>query len=325
MNKFILSFLLVLLVSSCETDFNVNADWDEVTILYGLLDQANDLQYVKINKAFLGQEDALLMASNSDSSNFEPNDLEITIYKIKTSSFNSFDTLGLVTLSDTSLVKDPGLFPTDNNIIYKFNNSSDFLNSNFVYSIKVLNKISGNVVSSSTRLIDGFNFETFNPSFDFGFYNSSIGFISKTLTWQKSNFGEIYQLDLIFNFTEGNDTIAVIWSQPLVESLGSNLMNSQFDGESFFNFLNSSIEINDNVIRRFLKLDIRMTVGTQELQTYINVNQPYSSIVQERPSYSNINNGIGLFSSRYTYLVEGIGLTNGTRSYIINDLDLSFQ
>jgi len=68
-----------------------------------------------------------------------------------------------------------------------------------------------------------------------------------------------------------------------------------------------------------------MTVGTQELQTYINVNQPYSSIVQERPSYSNINNGIGLFSSRFTYLVEGIGLTNGTRSYIINDLDLSFQ
>ena len=171
MNKFILSFLLVLLVSSCETDFNVNADWDEVTILYGLLDQSNDLQYVKINKAFLGKEDALLMASNSDSSNFEPNDLEITIYKIKTSSFNSFDTLGLVTLSDTSLVKDPGLFPTDNNIIYKFNNSSDFLNSNFIYSIKVLNKISGNVVSSSTRLIDGFNFETFNPSFDFCFYN----------------------------------------------------------------------------------------------------------------------------------------------------------
>tara|TARA_B110000240_G_C13512553_1_gene460653 strand:- start:7499 stop:8476 length:978 start_codon:yes stop_codon:yes gene_type:complete len=324
-NKFILSFLLVLLASSCETDFNVNADWDEVTILYGLLDQSNDLQYVKINKAFLGQEDALLMASNSDSSNFEPNDLEITIYKIKTSSFNSFDTLGLVTLSDTSLLKDPGLFPTDNNIIYKFNNSSDFLNSNFVYSIKVFNKISGNVVSSSTRLIDGFNFETFNPSFDFGFYNSSIGYISKTLTWQKSNFGEIYQLDLIFNYIEGDDTIAVVWSQPLVESLGSNLMNSQFDGESFFNFLNSSIEINNNVIRRFFKLDIRMTVGTQELQTYINVNQPFSSIVQERPSYSNINNGIGLFSSRYTYLVEGIGLTNGTRSYIINDLDLSFQ
>ena len=60
--------------------------------------------------------------------------------------------------------------------------------------------------------------------------------------------------------------------------------------------------------------------------TYINVNRPFSGNVQERPVFSNINNGIGLFSSRYTYdEIYGIELTNATVNYMINDLDLGFE
>ena len=326
MYKLICFFLAVTLIFSCETDFDVNADWQEVTILYGLLDQNSEIQFIKINKAFLGRDDALVMASISDSSNFNPNNLLVKIYKLKQSNFGSFDTLEYRVLTDTVVMKDEGVFPTDNNIMYKFY-SPGFLSANSTYSVTVENILTGNLVSANTELINGFSFETFNPSFDFGFYNEAIGYISKTLTWQKSTNGEIYQLDLIFNYTEDNDTTkySATWSQPLVENSGGNLMNTQFDGESFFNFLETQIDVNENIIRRFVDLDIRMTVGTEDLQTYINVNHPYSSIVQERPSFSNINNGIGLFSARYTYLVSGIGLTNGTRSYIVNDLDLSFQ
>jgi hypothetical protein len=34
------------------------------------------------------------------------------------------------------------------------------------------------------------------------------------------------------------------------------------------------------------------------------VNEPFEGIVQERPSFTNINNGIGLFSSRFNKLEE---------------------
>ena len=321
------------LLISCETDFNVNADWQEVTIIYGLLDQSSETQFIKINKAFLGQDNALAMASISDSSNFNPDDLLVKIHKLKESNFGVFDTLpDFRILSDIVVIKDtlafdgdPGIFPADNNIIYTFSDST-FLSNNFTYLITVENIKTGNFVSANTELINGFSFITFNPSFDFGFYNSAIGFISKTLTWNPSLNGKIYQLDLIFNYTHDNDTTlySVTWSQPLLESSG-NLMNTTFDGETFFNFLETQIDNNDNVVRRIVDLDIRMTVGTEELNTYIKVNEPYSSIIQERPPFTNINNGIGLFSARYTYLVSGIGLSVGTRNYIIDDLDLSFQ
>ena len=83
MKKITSLFLLVLtLFFSCETEFNVNADWKEVTVVYGLLDQSQDKQYVRINKAFLGPEDAYMMASESDSINYNPNNLEVKIDKI---------------------------------------------------------------------------------------------------------------------------------------------------------------------------------------------------------------------------------------------------
>jgi len=53
-NKFIFSAITAgtLLLSACSTDLDVIGDYKETMIVYGLLDQAQDTQYVKINKAF---------------------------------------------------------------------------------------------------------------------------------------------------------------------------------------------------------------------------------------------------------------------------------
>ena len=86
MKNFTLLFLLFSVAfSSCETDFNVNADWEEVTVVFGLLDQSQDRQYIRINKAFLGNESAYVMASVSDSLNYNPDSLEVKIEKLSTS------------------------------------------------------------------------------------------------------------------------------------------------------------------------------------------------------------------------------------------------
>jgi hypothetical protein len=39
-------------------------------------------------------------------------------------------------------------------------------------------------------------------------------------------------------------------------------------------------------------------MGNDDLKSYIEVNSPATGIVQERPIYTNISNGIGLFASR---------------------------
>ena len=66
MKKITFIFLLTsLLFTSCESDFDINADWEEVTVVFGLLDQSQEKQFIRINKAFLGNESAYLMAQES--------------------------------------------------------------------------------------------------------------------------------------------------------------------------------------------------------------------------------------------------------------------
>lgn len=322
-----LFFLFIILFSSCETDFDVNAQWEDVTIVYGLIDPNIEDQLIKINKAFLGQGDALQMASIADSSNYNPSDLHVKIHRIRQQAFNQYDTLSSVTLNDTILDKDDGLFSTDNNIIYTFKKPSSFYNSNSLYALEIINLISGHKVTSQTEIINTFSFESLNPSFEWGLYNGdlpdSLKFRTKNIEWQPSNNGVIYQLDIVINYIENNDTINLPWSQPLVEYTSGN-MSLKIKGDQFFQFLTTNLT--NNTPKQFLNLDLVMTVGSDDLKTYINVNKPFSGIVQERPVFSNINNGVGLFSSRFTYDdIKGIELTNGTINYMINDLDLGFE
>ena len=322
-----LFFFFIILFSSCETDFDVNAEWEDVTIVYGLIDPNIEDQLIKINKAFLGQGDALQMASIADSSNYNPSDLHVKIHRIRQQAFNQYDTLSSVTLNDTILDKDDGLFSTDNNIIYTFKKPSSFYNTNSLYALEIINLISGHKVTSQTEIINTFSFESLNPSFEWGLYNGdlpdSLKFRTKNIEWQPSTNGVIYQLDIVINYIENNDTINLPWSQPLVEYTSGN-MSLKIKGDQFFQFLTTNLT--NNTPKQFLNLDLVMTVGSDDLKTYINVNKPFSGIVQERPVFSNINNGVGLFSSRFTYDdIKGIELTNGTINYMINDLDLGFE
>ena len=67
-----------------------------------------------------------------------------------------------------------------------------------------------------------------------------------------------------------------------------------------------------------------MTLGTQDLKTYIDVNEPITGIVQERPQFTNINNGIGLFSSRYTREYVNLPLSPESLDYLINNSGIEF-
>ena len=186
-------------------------------------------------------------------------------------------------------------------------------------------------------MIDNFSFYNFNSSgFKFGFYIPASSsefpeqFLSKTFEWNKVPNGQIYQLDLRFNYSEEDSDGNIVnkhltWSQPVEEFTGS-LMSSKLEGIKFFNFLSTNLVDIPSITRRFQHIDIIMTVGTEDLNTYIKVNLPMTGIAQQRPPFTNINNGIGLFSSRYTHVEpSNIGLTQNTMDYLVNELGRNFQ
>ncbi len=318
----------VLIFSSCETDFDVNAGWQEMTVVYGLLDASTDTQYIRINKAYLGEGDAMMMAQYSDSINFNPDDLEVTLSKLGTSVSISLDTISGIIKDALDFNGNPGIFATDNHIIYRAITPSNFLTKNFRYAISIENLISGNSVSSSTEVISDFSFKDFSSSSKWGFYNpffpDSTKFTTKTVKWQKVEHGEVYQVDVRFNYLENGELKSLLWSQEQEVFEGST-MQIRMEGIDFFNFLTNSLVADNSIIREFVNLDLIMTVGTESLNNYITANGPVNDLAQQRPQFSNIDNGIGIFSSRYTYTEYDLELSDYTLDYLINELDRNFQ
>jgi hypothetical protein len=326
--------VFAIVFSACETDFDVNADWEETTVVFGLLDAAKDIQFIKIKKAFLGEVDAELMASFSDSVNYIPEDLEVVLYKIN---FN--DTIDFRILKDTLIIKDSldvigdqGIFSIENNIIYYFDSpeNDNFLSSNRTYSLVIQNIKTGNIVSSTTEIIKGFNFSAGIPSSSSNrltFYVDGLGYRFPRFEWSSVNSpnAEIFQFNLRFHYKENEVEKELLWTQ---SSLGSDDPPLVIlSGENFFHqFLANNLEaLDDDEEREFMNIDIEMTLGTQDLKTYIAVNEPITGIVQERPQFTNINNGIGLFSSRYTKVYPGLSLNSDSEKYIIEELGLNFK
>jgi len=340
----ILSVFAIVFVA-CETDFDVNAEWKETTVVFGLLDASKDIQFIKINKAFLGDADAYNMASISDSFNYNSEDIIVTLHKLNSNGdtilFGEWPKTLRDTIIDKAILIDNGdpidpVFATDNNIIYYLETNGG-LDDSKIYSLTVENIKSGNIVSSSTSLITHFEFNDFdgltgsisNPDpVSFAFYNLNngvnVGF--KQFYWDDYNDQKAfnYQFCLKFNYNEdGGDTLSILWEKPLLDK---DVKEIALTGTEFFNFLENNLK-NNGSERKFLSIEIEMTVGSQDLDTYRLINEEITGIVQQRPLFTNINNGIGLFSSRNSILIRGLGLNSETLKYLksTDGLNRNFQ
>ena len=289
---------LILFIFSCKTDFNPNAPYQDITVVYGLLNQNDSISYIKINKAFLGNASAYVMAQNPDSSSYG-NNLDVKLVR-------SIPGLLPDTLQfDTTTIynKDPGIFYAPNQVIYKCV-TYHLLDPSYGFNLLITNKKTGKVITSSTQLVNTFQITAPDANLVYMDF-SKTG--KRTLAWQSAANGRLYQPLIRFYYTETNQSNITVqksidWvfsSQKSASLIGGENMSTEYYGSEFYQVLQSNIPVNHNLIRKAGKLEVIFTVAADELSTYLDVNAPSTSIVQISPQYTNINNGIGVFSSRY--------------------------
>jgi hypothetical protein len=297
-------------------------------VVYGLLDPTQDIQSIRINKSYLGREDAETMGENYDSIQYPVGDLEVSIYIDEDTSNRFYFT------ADTIEKNDNGSFATDNNIVYMLYDSDNlFVDSSATYNLLIFNKKNNERITSSTNLITGF--KLFPTVYDpFRFYTptpapGNTNFLFKKIEWSSAKYDGsysdlTYQIDLQINYVEDNkDTLSVLWKQAPITSQPVNDGEINLEGQQFFNFLSYNISQDPSKIRHFLSMDLIISIGSPELTKYINVNQPSSGISQERLEYTNINNGIGIFSSRRTIVARSLYLNRCSLDHLLT-LDRNF-
>lgn len=311
----LLSFVL-LFSSSCSNEIDINAPWEEVLVVFGLLNKDETTHYVRVSKAFLGEGDALQFASVYDSLYVSPEALEITIEE----ELNNQITRTFTLEADTSIAKEPGIFSNPSQVIYKFSTpANDKLNPDARYFLKVKNVLSGNEVSSETNLVKSIILS--QP----GNFLTEIGLFPRAATNMKvktAENGKLYELLIYFKYREYNQNNPTDIVEKEVEiNLGRVSRDNSNSGEEFNTTIDNEVIYQtiannlspvsaDNPLVRFVdSLKFVVNVANEELETYLSVNQPSNTLAQERPTFSNIENGIGIFASRNSFV----------RTYYIND------
>lgn len=298
-------------MQSCSNEFELTENWKDITIIYGLLDASDTAQYIRIEKAFLDENtSALVMAQVADS--FFYDNISVTLQAIPPAGAGGggFFTLTRVDANLEGYPKEEGVFASSPNYVYKFDQD---LKEDFQYKI-IVEKADGNdEVSAFTDIIGDFEI-TFPPQ---GF--DELNFASNRdlqVRWRKDDDAAFYDGIMRINYTEATTSTpnnveakSLDWvlfrNFPKDGEAGLNIHT--IEGASFYKFLQSNLEAG-NFIREFISADIYVYAGGVELNNYINAGKASSGITSAEtlPIYTNINNGLGIFSTRYTQNVTNM-------------------
>jgi len=322
--------LIVGLFSSCETDFELNAPYKTIPVVYGLLDQSLDTQFVKINKSYLANENNANFAPINDCTQFE----YIVAVLEEYSQNNVF--LGSDTLKEMMVGNlQPGIFYEDSQKIYFLETPSNTFVDEYTYKLNVNVPDKNLNFSAQTDLVNGtaliFDFLSKITLQLNGFrcadndLATTDKYFDQRLDWKTTLNGKRYELVLRFAYVEhflNGDTIQkfIDWDlgdQTSVNTDGGESMFKVISGRSFFEMVQgrlSSYDLEDQVVKRIFNskaIEFILTAGNEDLNTYMQINEPVTSIVTERPIFTNVENGIGLFGSKFSRSLKSF-MSNGT-------------
>lgn len=311
MNKRVLQlitlFILAIQLVGCREDLEFNENYTETPVIYGLLDQSDSIHYVRINRGYLGPGDAFTFAKVPDSNYFESVEAEIQ-------EFLNGQVVRSWTLRDTVLntKETGGVFFAPEQIVYYFqtDNANEPLNPDAVYRLKVDINEGQLTVSGETKLVDGLakssNYSGSQTQMNFA---EEVGEYASVLLTHSAGNAVVSNtsMDIVINEHRSSGITQITIPMNIAENTTSdNNFTATIFGETFYQTIANGVTDDPTITRRNLVgLRPTFTGGSAELNSYILVNQPTSSVAQSKPEYTNLSVSqgfqvVGLFSSRQT-------------------------
>lgn len=346
MNKLLFSLLLLITIGfySCETDIDVNAEYKDIPVIYGLINPLDTVHYLKISKAFLGETSALDLAADANNFNYAAGELDVTVEEYNNGSLIKSFSTGASTLIRTvnEIPKDPGIFDNSTNVLYKF--VEPLVNRKSTYKLKIINTSLNKEITAETRIVDT-TIVTLPANID-SRYQFWIGTVAT------GNFGSPFKIEvnaganvgrvkpyLVFNYLEHytlasmkdsvyKQVIMPFAEQKTTTSLGGEKLKWTLDCATFFDNIRVAVSSPSSVPffshRSIKDYSLEFDVAGTELSTYMSASAPSNTVNQDKPDYTNLENGIGVFSSREKHLRQSINDPWSTNKINLHDYVIKY-
>lgn len=339
---------LIMGMASCDTKVDLNAPYMSVPVVFGLLDAELDTQWVKINRTWLGEGDQTQFALIADSSEYENHRLQAKFIEV----INDMPTGREFPLKDTILEnkeEDGAFFAPEYKAYYATTKQNEGTALDFVADYKLELVIDSTTeVEAVTDIIEAQVGNIIQPpvgiDIKMNFANVGLGNVTYppyTFKWNSTEGAARYDAVLIVHYIEhfwADDFQTVLDStkERTMEipigtvdpnnSNGGEVLSTVFNGFSFYSNMSSRLEASPRITRELgvwddegqiaRAFDFVLMVANTELATYLDVSAPVTNIIQERPGYTNVNGGLGLWASRTTQGVYGLGYSTDTIEHL---------
>jgi len=294
--------------AACNNDMQIQAPYVDIPVIYSILNQNDSTNYLRLEKSFAGEMNAYEMAAVADSIYYPK--AEVFMERWRDGEFRE----KLVFNEIDSIPRNTGIFASNPNRLYA-NNSK--LEGASEYRLQIVIPGKEDTIKARTNLVDKIRIikpPYTQPTLNLSQYNGEI-----RVEWESAPYARVYFLQIRFNYLEvlQNDTIpkSLVWNiahYVSEHSGGGERMKTDINHEQFYKWLPSKLFPPENGIHRIAQkktFDFLFTVGGEELYTFMQIYNPDEGINQEKPVYTNISGGIGLFSARYHQELQGKAFT----------------
>ena len=304
----ILIFSVLIWLSSCSTELEVNAPYHEVKVMYALIDPRQPNQTVRISKGFQneGRSAQDIAANSPDSSQYGTGILKVELQEIGK---NSQLKRSFLMFDSTVANKDSGLFYWPDQRVYKTVNF--VVDTSVIYKIKVTNTKTGSISEATTALV-GRNLRFLEPIPERPQDPLSLAFSTKSSSRIKIDRfvnAALMQAVIHWNirvYTSETEYRDEVWTWDAPGELASNndtdpQVLGTFGPGSFWNYIAKELAARGNETvygRKFMASQIEVMGASSDFKKYKQVYNNYNSITQSLPIYTNVTNGLGVVASR---------------------------
>ncbi len=304
MNKTLLFALAIWIITGCSNDFDLTEDWKDITVVYGLLDQSQPVQYIRVEKAFLDPTtSAISIAQIADSLYYDNITVELRAFR-PNGSGGSIYTLQRVNAEDEGFTREDGIFATSPNYLYKLEEPID---EDFTYRLVII-KDDESTIEAETRICEDFDITSpFDVTVPMRFDLERDQ--PTTFRWSSTTNAKFYNAKILVEISEAptsdpsNTTNRkLVWN--ITDNIKPNdngLVSLAIPGSSFYDFMRESLEPGFN--RQLIGIELLVGSGAADLLNYTEIGQVNSGVTGADlvPTYTNLegDNVYGVFSSRY--------------------------
>ncbi|HBB91799.1 MAG TPA: hypothetical protein DC042_08785 [Bacteroidales bacterium] len=301
------ALFFIATIQSCSTDFDINSDNLDTPIVYCILNTADSFQYLRLQKTYLIDQAALEFPPHPDSMVF-PGEVVVSLERWQNNEVKETIRFN----PTTEIQKDTGFFPTDKHLLYK---ASARILPKQLYRLYIYLGSKEKVLYAETTTLGSLTVVDPMPLpiRKISLYEGA----NYTCRWQPVEKAGVYQVVVRFKYLETLGGVTsektLIWPQGF-SNPGSNIeyLSKDVSGARFMHVLEESLVSKAGIERLAVGLDFQILSGGVELKYYVESTAPSEGALMEKPVYSNVTNGIGLFSSMAEVNISNLFLSSVT-------------